>query len=107
MAGSTVEHAGAQAFYEAALSEAERADLPVAKEVSGLDEELAMLRLRLRTALKSRPEDLALMIRGLDALRRMVAVKYGLSKSDRKEMSPFLEETLRQLQKRGEGGADA
>jgi hypothetical protein len=107
MAGNTAEHAGAQAFYEAALSEAERAFLPAAKEVSGLDEEMAMLRLRLRTALKNRPQDLALMIRGLDTLRRMVAVKYGLSKSDRKEMSPFLEETLLQLQKRGEGRVDA
>jgi hypothetical protein len=107
MAGSTAERGSARAFYEAALSEAERADLSAAKEVSGLDEELAMLRLRLRTALKNRPRDLPLMIRGLDALRRMVAVKYGLSKADRKEMSPFLEETLLQLQKRGEGRADA
>ena len=45
--------AGEQAprgFYAEALSEAERADLGRGDEVEGVDEEIALLRLRLRSA---------------------------------------------------------
>ena len=48
----------AKRFYEEALTQAERADFPVALDVEGVDQEIAVLRLRLRTALKNRPEDL-------------------------------------------------
>ena len=79
-------------FYHQALNEAERADLPVALEVEGVDQEIAMLRLRLRTALKDRPEDLALMLKGIDALRKIVATRYRLPREARRD---FEKETAR------------
>ena len=91
-------------FYAEALSEAERADLGAALDVEGFEEEIATLRLRLRSHLEERPKDLALMLRGLDLLRRMVATKYGLSRGDQRGLSGFAEETMRRLEERGEGG---
>jgi hypothetical protein len=92
-------------FYAQALTEAEQADLCTALEVEGFDEELATLRLRLRTALDENPKDLALVLRGMDVLRRMVATKYGLSREDRQAFqSAFAQETLLRMQERGEGG---
>ena len=44
-------------FYHDGLSKAERVDLERAAEVENLDEEIAVLRVRLKTALKERPED--------------------------------------------------
>jgi hypothetical protein len=76
----------ARRFYEQALSEAERADLPVALEVEGMDEEIAMLRLRLRKALRERPEDLPLMLKGIDALRKMVVTRYKLPREDEHDL---------------------
>lgn len=100
----TAVDAGARRFYEQALTEAERADFAVALEVEGFEEEVAALRLRLRTALKN-PEDLALVLRGMDVLRRMVATRYDLSKPDEQALgSAFAEETLRRVVERGEGG---
>ena len=72
-------------FYDEALSEAERADLPVALQVDGVDQEIAMLRLRLRTAVKERPEDVALMLKGIDVLRKMVAMRYKLPRRDQRD----------------------
>ena len=46
-----------KAFYTEALTEAERERLKAARKVDGLEEEVAMLRVRLLTALKERPED--------------------------------------------------
>jgi hypothetical protein len=93
---------GKRRFYAQALSEAEQADLGTALEVEGVDEEIATLRLRLRTALKANSEDLPLLLRGMDVLRRMVATKYGLSRKEKEALeSAFAEETLRRMQERG------
>ncbi len=92
-------------FYEQALSEAERAALGEALEVEGFDEEIAALRVRLRSAIEAHPKDMTLMLRGMDVLRRLVAAKYGLSREDKKELkSAFVAETLRRMEERGEGG---
>ena len=72
----------AKRFYEKALTQAERREFPVALEVEGVDQEIAVLRLRLRTALKHRPEDLQLMLRGVVMLVQALAAKYRLPKAD-------------------------
>jgi hypothetical protein len=69
-------------FYERALEEAERCELPAALEIEGVDEEIALLRLRLRTALEEHPEDLPLMFRGVELLTRAVTARYRLPKPD-------------------------
>lgn len=65
-------------FYERALTEAERLRLPEAREMEGLDEEIAMLRVRLFTAAQRR-DRLDLLSKGVDMLMRMVAMRYRLS----------------------------
>lgn len=67
-------------FYSRALSKAERALLPQAKELEGLDEEIALLRVKLRQALSEHPEDTELLIKGIGMLVKAVSAKYRLSK---------------------------
>jgi hypothetical protein len=88
----------AQRFYEEALTQAERADFPVALDVEGVDQEIAVLRLRLRTALKANPEDLQLMLRGVVMLVQALAAKYRLPKEDQEALvDVFANETEGQL----------
>ena len=84
-------------FYADALSAAERADFAAALAVEGVDEEIALLRLRLRTALEERPEDLQLMFRGVDLLTRMVAARYRLSKRAERDLASSLANVVRGL----------
>ena len=92
-------------FYAQALTEAERAELPAALRVEGVDEEIAALRLRLRTAMGGDPEMLALVVRGMDVLRRLVVAQYGLSRADEEALqTAFAAETERRIKERGEGG---
>jgi hypothetical protein len=77
----------AKRFYEQALSEAERNDFPVALRVEGVDQEIAVLRLRLRTALQEHPEDLQLMLRGVVMLVQALAAKYRLPKADQEALT--------------------
>jgi len=77
----------AKGFYEKALSEAERRELPKARQMEGLDEEIAVMRVRLQQALRERPEDVQLISKGLDLLVKAVAAKYRLSPKARKDLS--------------------
>ena len=81
-------------FYETALSVAERADFPSALKVTGLDEEIAVLRLRLRSALRERPEDLALLFKGVELLVKVVAAHYRLPRQSAEEFQAAIERVL-------------
>jgi hypothetical protein len=82
--------AEAKRVYEQALTEAEQADFPVALDVEGVDQEIAVLRLRLRTALEQHPEDLQLMLRGVVMLARALVAKYRLPKADQDAIAEAL-----------------
>ena len=95
--------ADAKRFYEEALTQAERDDFPVALDVEGVDQEIAVLRLRLRTALKKHPEDLQLMLRGVVMLARALAAKYRLPKADQEAVAEaLLLETQGEIWARGD-----
>jgi len=85
--GETKAATSAKRFYAKALDESEKADFPVALEVEGMDQEIALLRLRLRTALEQRPEDLPLMLRGVGMLIRALSAKYRLPKADQESLA--------------------
>lgn len=69
----------AKSFYKEALSQAEQVLLPEALEVEGLEQEIALLRLKLQQALVERPEDMDLLLKGVNLLVRAVAAQYRLS----------------------------
>ena len=68
-----------QDLYEEALSKAERVRLSRARQIQGLDEEIALLRLRLSRLTEEQPENLELLIKGIGMLVRAVSAKYKLS----------------------------
>ena len=87
----------AKSFYDGALTEAEAQDLSSAQEISGLDEEIAVLRLKLRSALEEQPEDVTLMLKGIELLVRAVSAKYRLSAKDREDLSESVKGVLRDI----------
>jgi hypothetical protein len=86
-----------RSFYAQALTEAERADLPAAREIEGMDEEIALLRLRLRTALLENPDDLTLMMKGIELLAKTVATRYRLPKQAEGDLATALANVIRSL----------
>lgn len=87
----------ARRFYAKALSEAEKANLEEAMGVQGLDEEIALLRLRLQRAIEEYPDDLELMFKGAALLSRLVATKFGLSKGDTDALAAAIERAVAAL----------
>ncbi len=87
-------------FYGSALEEAERLQLQEAEKIEGLDREIAMLRVKLRSVVSKRKENIPLMLRGIDLLVKAVSARYRLSKKAEEDLSDSLAGVLR-----GVGGA--
>ncbi len=87
----------ARRFYDEALTEAEKLALPEAMAVQGIEQEVALLRLRLRQAIEERPDDLPLMFRGIETLARVVSSRYSLSKADEQELVEKLRGALESI----------
>ena len=69
----------ARDFYTTALQEAEQAALGPARAVEGLDEEIAVLRVKLYSSLAQHPDDMPVILRGMELLVRAVAARYRIS----------------------------
>lgn len=84
-------------FWRSALTEAERIDYDAALQLEGIDEEIAVLRTKLRSALAKAkdPKDIALLLRGIDLLLKAVAAKYRLSPKEGDDLSTNIEKVLR------------
>ena len=87
----------ARNFYGQALDQAERLDLEQAQEIEGLDDEIALMRVRLKRAVEKRPEDVQLLVKGLDILVRAVGARYRLSPKSRKDLADNLAAALNSL----------
>ena len=85
------------AFYESALSRAERDDFGVARSVDGLQEEIAILRLRLREALGEHPGDLDIVERGVRLLVQSLLAEHRLSSKEARNITDAASVLVEQL----------
>ena len=66
-------------FYTSALSRAERMRYSKARELEGIDEEIALVRMKLRKLLEEHHEKVELLFNGVNLLLRAVVARYKLS----------------------------
>ena len=74
-------------FYADVLSEASRARLETARELEGIDEEIALLRVKLRDVMAENPNKTELMYKGIDMLMKAVATRYKLSPKSKDDLN--------------------
>ncbi len=73
-------------FYAQALSEAEKLLLEEARGVEGLDEEIAMLRVKLRELIQTSPDRFDLHLKVTNTIARLVGIHYDISKEQKKSL---------------------
>ena len=66
-------------FYARALSRAQRLRLAKARKVEGVDQEIALLRMKLQELVAKHPDKLELLFKGVNLLLRAVSARYRLS----------------------------
>jgi hypothetical protein len=85
----------AESFYHRALDAAEQIEMVEAAEVEGLDQEIALLRTRLRKVVDEKRDDFPLMLRGVDLLVKAVSARYRLSKEAEADLAASIANVVR------------
>ncbi|MCX6001980.1 MAG: hypothetical protein NTY79_05560 [Chloroflexi bacterium] len=84
-------------FYLPALDDVDGLQLEEARGVEGLDEEIAVLRLKLRELLQEQPGEVALHLRAATVLANLVKVRYAVSKEGKKGLKEAITRVLIEL----------
>ena len=83
-------------FYDAVLG---RADMVAAARVEGIDEELAILRARLRATWAAHPDNADIVLKGIEVLVRVLSARHRISK---KRLDDFIEAAVTVVTSLGE-----
>ena len=84
-------------FYSYALGEAERLELEEAREIEGLDDEIAILRLRLRDLLVDEPDRLDLHLKMAESIAKLVKTRYNISKEGKRSLKAAITKVLTEI----------
>jgi len=84
-------------FYSKVLDEAERLDFELATDVEGIDDEIALLRVKIKTLVEHDPENIRLIMQATNTLARLVRTRYNISKEDKKGLKEAIANVLRDV----------
>ncbi|MFC1947336.1 hypothetical protein ACFLXY_05400 [Chloroflexota bacterium] len=73
-------------FYSKVLDEKEQAAYDQAIFVEGIDEEIALLRVKMISLLERDPDNIRLVSQAVNTLIKLIIIKYNIDKSDPKSM---------------------
>ncbi len=86
-----------QSFYSRVLDEAEKLDFELASDVSGIDDEIALLRVKIKSVLEKDPENIKLIMQATNALAGLVRTRYNITVEQRKGMREAIGNVLRDV----------
>jgi hypothetical protein len=84
-------------FYSKVLDEAEQLDFELAKGVDGIDGEIALLRVKIKSLLENDPENIKLLMRATESLARLIKTKYNISKEQKQGLKEAIGNVLRDI----------
>jgi hypothetical protein len=84
-------------FYSRVLDEAERLDFELATNVEGIDDEIALLRTKIKSLITYDPRNIKLIMQAINTLARLLMTRYNISKEDRKGLKDAIANVLRDV----------
>ncbi len=81
-------------FYSRALTEAERLELDELRELEGVDDEIALIRWKLRQLIENNPDRIDLQLEAANMIARLVRTRYQISKEEKKSLKEAIQKVL-------------
>ena len=94
---SAARKAAKRGFYTRALDEAEQMDFAAARDVEGIDDEIALLRVKIKSLLANDPENVKLITEATNTLARLVMTRYRISSDQKKALTQAIGNVLQGL----------
>jgi len=84
-------------FYSRVLDEAEQLDFELASGVNGIDDEIALLRVKIKSILEKDPENIKLIMQATNTLAGLVKTRYRITREQRKGLKEAIGNVLRDV----------
>ena len=84
-------------FYSKALDEADRLQLDEARGLDGLDEEIAVLRIKLRSVIENDPKNVELALEAANTIARLVRTRYNITKEQKRSLKDAITNVLTEI----------
>ena len=84
-------------FYSKVLDEAEQLDFELATGVEGIDDEIVLLRVKIKSLLEHDPENIKLIMQATNTLAGLVKTSYKMTKEQRKGLKEAIGNVLRDI----------
>ena len=84
-------------FYSRVLDEAERLDFELASGVEGIDDEIALLRVKIKSLLEHDPENIRLIMQATNTLAGLVKARYNITKENKKGLKEAIGNVLKDV----------
>jgi len=84
-------------FYAKVLDEAEQLDFDLASGVEGFDDEIALLRVKIKSLLENDPENISLLMQATNTLAHLVKTRYNITKEERKGLKEAIGNVLKDI----------
>ena len=84
-------------FYSKALQEAEKLELDEAYQIQGVDDEIALLRLKLKELAKDQPQRIDLHLKAANTIARLVKIRYQISKEQKNSLKEAIAKVLTEV----------
>ena len=97
MARKSAAKGGKCGFYSQVLDEAERLELEEARSIEGLDEEIAILRVKLKELMVAEPERFDLHLKAVDTIAKLVRTRYNITKEQKKSLKEAIANVLTEI----------
>ena len=91
------QNARTHGYYSKVLDEIEQQDYDQATEVEGLDSEIALLRVKIKSLVAHDPENLKLIAQVTNALSRLIMTKYNINKTDKQGLKEAMHNVLKDI----------
>ena len=76
------QNARVHGFYSTKLDESQKQELEEATGVNGIDAEIALMRVKIKSLIERDPENTRLILQAINTLAKMVKIKNNISKED-------------------------
>lgn len=84
-------------FYSKALQEAEKLELDEAYQIQGVDDKIALLRLKLKELAKDQPQRIDLYLKAANTIARLVKIRYQISKEQKNSLKEAIARVLTEV----------
>jgi len=84
-------------FYSKVMDEADQLDFELASGIEGFDDEIALLRVKIKSLLEKDPENIKVLMQATNTLVRLVKAKYNITGEQKQGLKEAIGNVLRDI----------